>query len=41
LEKVWNLGGEVVSVNPVRRSLEEIFLEVTAEPLSPLSKGVQ
>src|ERR1700693_3232389 len=32
LEKVWNLGGEVVSVNPVRRSLEEIFLEVTAEP---------
>jgi ABC-2 type transport system ATP-binding protein len=41
LEKVWNLGGEVVSVNPVRRSLEEIFLEVTAEPVSPLSKGVQ
>ena len=31
LEKVWALGGEVVSVNPVRRSLEEIFLEVTAE----------
>jgi ABC-2 type transport system ATP-binding protein len=41
LEKVWNLGGEVVSVNPVRRSLEEIFLEVTAEPPSALSKGVQ
>src|SRR5579863_8605842 len=41
LEKVWNLGGEVVSVNPVRRSLEEIFLEVTAEPPSPVSKGVQ
>jgi len=30
LEQVWNLGGEVVSVNPERRSLEEIFLEVTA-----------
>jgi ABC-2 type transport system ATP-binding protein len=30
LEQVWSLGGEVVSVNPVRRSLEEIFLEVTA-----------
>ena len=30
LERVWSLGGEVVSVNPVRRSLEEIFLEVTA-----------
>jgi len=41
LEKVWNLGGEVVSVNPLRRSLEEIFLEVTAEPQSAASKGVQ
>src|ERR1700733_9434326 len=41
LERVWNLGGEVISVNPVRRSLEEIFLEVTAEPPSTLSKGVQ
>jgi ABC-2 type transport system ATP-binding protein len=40
LEKVWNLGGEVISVNPVRRSLEEIFLEVTSEPPSTLSKGV-
>ena len=41
LEKVWNLGGEVVSVNPVRRSLEEIFLEVTAEPKAVASKGIQ
>jgi ABC-2 type transport system ATP-binding protein len=32
LEQVWNLGGEVVSVNPVRRSLEQIFLEVTTQP---------
>lgn len=31
LERVWSLGGEVVSANPVRRSLEQIFLEVTAE----------
>lgn len=31
LERVWSLGGEVISVNPVRRSLEEIFLEVTAD----------
>src|SRR2546429_2478700 len=30
LERVWHLGGEVLSVNPVRRSLEDIFLEVTA-----------
>jgi len=31
LERVWAAGGEVVSVNPVRRSLEEMFLEVTAD----------
>jgi ABC-2 type transport system ATP-binding protein len=29
-ERIWSLGGEVISANPVRRSLEEIFLEVTA-----------
>ncbi len=40
LEKIWNLGGEVVSVNPLRRSLEEIFLEVTAEPQSAEAKGI-
>jgi len=32
IEKVWQLGGEVVSVNPVRRTLEELFLEITTEP---------
>ncbi len=31
LERVWALGGEVVRVNPVRRSLEEIFLELAGE----------
>jgi ABC-2 type transport system ATP-binding protein len=41
LEKVWNLGGEVVSVNPLRRSLEQIFLEVTADPQSRPAAGVQ
>jgi ABC-2 type transport system ATP-binding protein len=41
LEKVWHLGGEVLSVNPLRRSLEEIFLEATADPQSVASKGVQ
>src|SRR5579872_7036588 len=41
LEKVWNLGGEVVSVNPVRRSLEEIFLEVTLEPKAAAPEGIQ
>jgi len=29
LERIWERGGEVVSVNPVRRSLEELFLELT------------
>ena len=41
LEKVWSLGGEVVSVNPLRRSLEQIFLEVTADPQPAAAKGVQ
>jgi ABC-2 type transport system ATP-binding protein len=29
LERVWTLGGEVLSVNPVRRTLEEVFVELT------------
>jgi ABC-2 type transport system ATP-binding protein len=29
LEQVWALGGEVLSVNPVRRTLEEVFVELT------------
>jgi ABC-2 type transport system ATP-binding protein len=41
LEKVWSLGGEVVSVNPLRRSLEQIFLEVTADPQPSPAKGIQ
>jgi len=31
IEKVWTLGGEVVSVNPLRRSLEQLFLELTGD----------
>ena len=31
LEKIWALGGEVLSVNPVRRSLEDVFLELTGK----------
>ena len=30
-ERIWMSGGEIVSVNPVRRSLEEVFLEVTKD----------
>jgi ABC-2 type transport system ATP-binding protein len=35
LERVWSLGGEIVSVNPVRRSLEEVFLEATRDRQTP------
>ncbi len=30
IERVWSLGGEVVRVNPAKRSLEEIFVELTS-----------
>lgn len=39
LERVWSLGGDVVSVNPERRSLEEIFLELTGQAKSDDSGG--
>ena len=29
LDTIWAIGGEVLSVNPVRRTLEEVFLELT------------
>lgn len=32
IERIWAVGGEVVRVNPVRRSLEDIFVELTSEP---------
>ncbi len=41
MERVWSMGGEIVSVNPMRRSLEEVFLEVTAAPQSSDSEGVE
>ncbi|MGH9603988.1 MAG: ATP-binding cassette domain-containing protein [Terriglobales bacterium] len=31
IEQVWSRGGEIVSVNPARKTLEDIFLEVTKE----------
>jgi ABC-2 type transport system ATP-binding protein len=39
LERAWAAGGEVVSVNPLRRSLEDIFLELTAGADSAGSGG--
>jgi ABC-2 type transport system ATP-binding protein len=38
LERVWALGGEIISVNPLRHSLEEIFLEVTTPGPSDVSR---
>jgi ABC-2 type transport system ATP-binding protein len=36
LEQIWSMGGEVLSVNPLRRSLEQIFLELTSDqPSNP------
>lgn len=32
IERIWAVGGEVVRVNPLRRSLEDIFVELTSEP---------
>jgi ABC-2 type transport system ATP-binding protein len=29
IERVWSLGGEIVRLNPLRRPLEEIFMELT------------
>lgn len=34
LEQVWGMGGEVLSVNPLRRSLEQMFLELTSDQAS-------
>lgn len=31
IERVWSLGGEVVKVNPLKRSLEDIFIELTSQ----------
>jgi ABC-2 type transport system ATP-binding protein len=30
IERIWSAGGEVVSVNPVRESMEEMFLRLAA-----------
>jgi ABC-2 type transport system ATP-binding protein len=34
LEQVWQMKGQVLSVNPVRRSLEDLFVELTNPPIS-------
>jgi len=37
IERIWSAGGEVVSVNPVRESLEEMFLRLAAPAPEPKS----
>jgi ABC-2 type transport system ATP-binding protein len=41
ISRIWEAGGEVISVMPQRRSLEEIFLEVTSGADSPPAGGVR
>lgn len=31
LQRIWAIGGEVLSVNPARRSLEDVFLELASK----------
>jgi hypothetical protein len=31
IEAIWNAGGEIVSLAPLRRRLEELFLEWSAD----------
>jgi ABC-2 type transport system ATP-binding protein len=40
LERVWLLGGDVVSVNPQHRSLEQIFLQLTTGNVQGAEKTV-
>jgi ABC-2 type transport system ATP-binding protein len=41
INQIWEAGGEVISVIPQRRSLEEIFLEVTSHSDATSAGGVQ
>jgi ABC-2 type transport system ATP-binding protein len=31
IEKIWLAGGEVIAVNPIRRTLEDLFVELTSQ----------
>jgi ABC-2 type transport system ATP-binding protein len=37
-ERIWSTGGEIISANPARQSLEEIFLKVTGGNDLPAAK---
>jgi len=40
IERIWAMGGEVVRVNPLRRSLEDVFLELTSGTAAPAASPV-
>ena len=40
VERVWSLGGEIVSLNPEHRSLEEIFLQLTSSQTGSAGSSV-
>jgi hypothetical protein len=31
IEKIWLAGGEVLAVNPIRRTLEDLFVELASQ----------
>ena len=39
IERIWAAGGEVVRVNPARRSLEDLFLELAQEKSLAAASG--
>ena len=46
IQRIWSTGGEVVRVNPVRRTLEELFMQLTRPPEQsvrqvPLRRGTR
>jgi ABC-2 type transport system ATP-binding protein len=38
IERIWTMGGEIISVSPHKRSLEDLFLELTGGPGAEPSK---
>jgi ABC-2 type transport system ATP-binding protein len=38
IEQIWASGGEVISVAPVRKSLEDLFLELTSSTAGEASR---